>query len=1383
MMPRLILFLACWLLFLWPCAVLGATDDIHPERLIARYKAQADPVAMERSLGSSQFKLRNRCQKIPRLVILESVPPAGRPVAKTDLAGRRQELRDRMERLRASGLFEYVEPDYAVHLQLAPNDAAFTSGILWGLCNTGIAGGVPGADIQATNAWDITTGSTNVIVAVIDTGIRYTHRDLAAQMWHNPGEIPGNQQDDDHDGYVDDVFGINVITGSGDPNDDNGHGTHVAGTIGAAANDGNPHVGVAWHLQLMACKFLDANGEGYTSDAITCIDYAVTKGARLINASWGGDSYSQALFDAIAAAGAQGVLFVAAAGNDSADNDTTPSYPCNFQLDNVISVAAMDRTDKLASFSNFGSNSVHLAAPGVDIYSCLNISDTSYGLLSGTSMATPHVTGAAALLLAQYPSATPLELRQRLLDTVVLEPAYLGTTQSGGRLNAYGALEAQSDGRLQVQITPNPGSGVVAGQSLPLQIRVTDLLGITNATVTALDAFGNNYPLLDNGIPPDATAGDAHYTGWVPVGTNGANVDFTVVITAPGKQTSVLPVSYPLLFPPINDNFSNSLPLVGTDLTVTGSNIGATKELGEPDPIIFNSGGKSVWWRWQAPTNGVLRINTQGSDFETLLAVYLGDSLDDLTSMASDDNSGGDGCFVTLLVTNGLTYHITVDGWSGASGQIDLNLDFIPTPPPPANDDFANRTVLSGFSDQASASNATATKEPGEPDHDGAPGGHSVWWTWTAPATGDVQITTDGSDFETTLAVYTGTSVSNLDYIASDTFSGVTRSLVSFQAVGGMAYQIAVDGYYGAFGEIALALALQLPPPPPVNDDFEHAISLSGTNILTTGSNVGATLQAGEPAPAGNSGGKSVWWSWTAPMSGYLTVTTSGSDFDTLLAIYTGTCLTNLVAVASNNNDPLGGVTSRVALVASAGTTYWIAVDGDNLGYGAASGDIVLNLSLGALPVPAPNDYFLNRTPLAGWTNFVMAYSGQASIEAGEPEPANKPGGKSLWWTWTAPGDGTATINTFGSDFDTLLAVYTGDSLAGLVPIVSNDDSGGGLNSQVNFPLTAGAVYQITVDGFRGASGEIQLALLAQPNPPPPANDDFAASIEIPDLSQMTRGSNTGATRETGEPAHLGQTSGHSVWWNWQSTTNVLVVLNTAGSDFDTTLSVYTGETLTNLVLIAADAGADPANPSQVSFLAIAGQVYRIVVDGNNGAVGNICLQGTLGPVLPPVITDQPADRLVNAGTMVVFTLGVSSVAPTWFQWQKNGVPLTNDTARIFGAASSQLVLLSVQGGDAGGYTAKVGNAGGSLTSAPAALRINTPFQLTLNPFGQVAPENLTVGVGGHVGSSFQLETSTDLVHWSSFGTFTNLNGLNVVTDSAPVLFPNRFYRAVASGP
>jgi subtilisin family serine protease len=1375
-------FLAC-LILLWQSGATRADDtkDVHPSRVIAKYRARPALAAINRALAPHRFAIRKHFPLLPGLVVMESLPAPQGPAKLAEATDRAKGLRQRIETLRQSGLFEFVEPDYVLHAHSSPTDSAFTSGILWGLRNDGASGGVPGADIQAADAWDITTGSTNVIVAVLDTGIRFTHHDLAAQMWRNPGETPGNGIDDDHNGYVDDVFGINAITGTGNPSDDQGHGTHVAGTIGAAANNGGPHVGVAWRVQLMACKFLDAEGSGYTSDAIECISYAIARGARIINASWGGDSYSQALFDAMSAAAAQNVLFVAAAGNDSVDNDVYPSYPCNYQLDNVIAVAALDRADKLAAFSNYGRNTVHLGAPGVQIYSCSSTSDDSYFYLDGTSMATPHATGTAALLLARFPDSSALELRQRLLTTVVPIPALAGKSVTGGRLNAFNALSAVADGLLEILPSPSPGAGVVAGRNLPLRVRVTDLAPVTNATVIALDESGTNYSLLDNGAVPDQQAGDATYGGFIPVPAASSNLDLTLIVVAPGKESKVLCIHFPLLFPPANDDFVNAVELLGTAASVTSSNVSATREEGEPGHTLLNAGGKSVWWSWQAPEDGILTVNTDGSDFDTLLGVYTGLTVTALTPIASDDDSGeGSRSSVTLIVERNQTYHIAVDGFSGDSGQIRLNLSFIPPPPPPGNDDFANAFVLNGPSNAVSASNISATKQTGEPEHAGNAGGRSVWWTWPAPSSGTTTVKTDDSNFDTTLAVYTGATVSNLTTVASDDDSGEgVRSLVTFNASAGSVYQIAVDGYDGAFGDIALKVVLEVMPPPPANDDFETAAALIGPVVEVNGANHGATRQSGEPEHAANSGGKSVWWAWCAPADGRVTVTTVGSDFDTLLAVYAGTSLTNLGALASNDQDPTGGVSSRLAFNAVGGNSYYIAVDGKNQGYGAANGEIVLNLALKPPPAPATNDNFSQRIALTGLTNVLTAYSDAATREPNEPNHANKPGGKSLWWTWTVACCGTVILSTEGSDFDTLLAVYSGGTLSSLVPIAGDDDSGQGLNSLVVFRATAGANYQIALDGYRGSSGEIKLFLGLAPDPPPPTNDNFADRILIPDVAQPILGTTLGATSEPGEPAHAGQPARHSVWWSWTAPTNAVLLLDTSGSDFDTRLSVYTGSSVTNLVEVAANNDGDQGPNSELSLEVLAGQTYQLAVDGAGDAMGGIQLHLALIPIELPVITSQPQSQLVDAGAVVAFTVKVSSLAPPGFQWRRNGLLLTNDNARTFGASANQLVLLGVEGRDIGIYTVEVRSSAGSVMSAEAALLVNTAFRLQVGPEPLSANGTFSFDLGGRAGLNYSVEVSSNLVNWVQFGTFPNTNGLIRIADPESPGHPVRFYRAL----
>ena len=356
---------------------------------------------------------------------------------------------------RADGVL-YAEPDYVQQALRTPNDARFSE--LWGMHNTGQTGGTPDADIDAPEAWDVTTGSRDIVVAVIDTGVDYNHEDLAPNMWRNPGEIPGNGIDDDGNGYIDDVYGINAITGSGNPMDDHYHGTHCAGTIGGVGNNGVGVAGVCWNVQIMALKFLDATG-GYTSDAIECIQYGVGNGARVLSNSWGGGGYEQALKDAIDAAGAAGVAFVAAAGNAGMNNDTTPNYPSNYDSANLIAVMSTDLNDVKSSFSCYGLTTVDLGAPGSSILSCQP--GNRYQSMSGTSMATPHVAGACGLLLSKNPMLSVADLKAALLATV--DPTLPGLCVSGGRMNVARALSHV--GSPWLTITPASATNMPPGSS------------------------------------------------------------------------------------------------------------------------------------------------------------------------------------------------------------------------------------------------------------------------------------------------------------------------------------------------------------------------------------------------------------------------------------------------------------------------------------------------------------------------------------------------------------------------------------------------------------------------------------------------------------------------------------------------------------------------------------------------------------------------------------------------------------------------------------------------------------------------------------------------------------------------------------------------------
>ena len=352
----------------------------------------------------------------------------------------------KIEELNKNPNIAYAEPDYIVHIASTyPNDPFWTE--LWGLHNTGQTGGAVNADINVPEAWDFSTGSSEVIVAVNDTGVDYDHPDLNANMWINPFEIPDNGIDDDGNGYVDDYYGINVITDSGDPMDDNSHGTHCAGIIAAAGNNEIGVVGVCWTAKIMALKFLSSEGEGFVSDAIECIGYAIDKGVHIINASYGSPSYSQAEKDAVEALEASGIIFVAAAGNDGLNNNTTPFYPSSYDCDNIISVAATDHFDNLCAFSNYGNLSVDVAAPGEQILSAVPTwywgpDSIPYGYASGTSMAAPHVTGLAALIKSYRPTISWQQIKNFILNGADNRPSLNGKLLTEGRINAYNSLKA-----------------------------------------------------------------------------------------------------------------------------------------------------------------------------------------------------------------------------------------------------------------------------------------------------------------------------------------------------------------------------------------------------------------------------------------------------------------------------------------------------------------------------------------------------------------------------------------------------------------------------------------------------------------------------------------------------------------------------------------------------------------------------------------------------------------------------------------------------------------------------------------------------------------------------------------------------------------------------
>ncbi|MGN6201911.1 MAG: InlB B-repeat-containing protein [Solirubrobacterales bacterium] len=811
---------------------------------------------------------------------------------------------------------------------------------------------------------------------------------------------------------------------------------------------------------------------------------------------------------------------------------------------------------------------------------------------------------------------------------------------------------------------------------------------------------------------------------------------------------------------PANDDFADATALAAHPGFVNGSNLGATKEAEEPDHA-GNPGGHSVWFAWTPESTTSVGIKGAGcfsNKIIPLIAVYTGPSLGSLTPVASNASPFIPNCFsetpqAEFEALAGTTYWIAVDGRDGEEGNFELEFSG-----PPANDDFADAAVIPAEPQSAFSTTRLATKEAGEPDHAGNPGGHSVWYSWTPAASGPMRIYTCSSftNTDTVLAVYTGAELGDLTEVAGNdeaagplaTFPGcaAANSEVVIDAVAGTTYRIAIDGADGRVGRFNLNFQGR-----PANDDFAAAQALTAgpfTLGYAEASTLFATKQAGEPNHAGNPGGHSVWFSWTAPKSGSTRISTCGveGEMDTLLAVYTGSELATASLVAQNDNGPrprCGGLDSELDLNAVAGTSYRIAVDGKN----GLEHKFALEID-----GPSANDDFAQAQALPGSPNVSVSGSNAlADKEPGEPNHAGKPGGSSVWFAWTAPETGPFVISTcpyFENSPDTLLAVYTGSSLSGLTPVAAGDDSPSAcqeVGSEATIEAVAGTTYRIAVDS-KGEGGIFSIDIKGKP-----ANDDFSSAQALGSGSAMAGGSTRFADKEPGEPNHAGNPGGHSLWFSWTPSKSGPVDLYACGQrpGVDTLLAVYTGSAVSGLTPVASndDVAAVPQNEgcqvadgnSETVFNAAAGTTYRIAVDTKDS-------EGlfTLGLEVAPANDDFAAaqdmyewmptsisgiTKLASKQTGEPDHAGAAGGHSLWFSWKaRSDGPVSVQTCTRSGAFDTVLGVYT--GSSFGGLTPVVSADDGQSRKGCRATDSAAEFDAEAGTTYKIAVDGKT-GVGG----------------------------------------------------
>jgi outer membrane protein assembly factor BamB/subtilisin family serine protease len=1104
-----------------------------------------------------------------------------------------------IRRLRASGRYLYVEPDYIRHVTTTPNDPDFSS--QWGLHNDGSGGGIAGADINAENGWSVRSTAPTVIVGIVDSGALLTHQDLAANLWVNPtpGTAASFSSVNDNTGNsetiteTDSTNGLNAVKQSGPPTDDAGHGTHVSGIVGAVGNNGVGVAGVAWQVQLMELEFIDSSGNGATSAELPCIEYATQHKVAVMNASYGSQGFSQAEMDAIHEAGQAGIIFVCAAGNSAENNDISGFFPADYPLDNIIVVGASDNRDLPVYFSNYGSGSVAVFAPGENILSTYYSSNTSYEYLSGTSMAAPMVTGTVALLRAQYPTDTYRETINRVLNSADANPGLAGKCMTGGRLDLAKAL-----------------NGTAAN------------------------------------TPPNAL-------------------------------------------------FEDRTTLVGLDPYTTTNNADspATLESGTPQ-ISGMDGSHSLWWQWTAPQDATVEIDTSGtgggqvpggSTYPTLLGAYTGTSLNSLTPVATNANYGtepmeGTGTKVSYSEVSfhtaaGATYQINVQGQGSQSGQTVLAINTTPD-----SDSFSTPEVLSGSSVSVLDANANASLQAGEPEILGNAGGHSLWYSWTAPFSGPAQVSAYSYDFTVEAGVYTGDSVSSLTAVAvaqgaaaAGTTTVASECSCAFNASAGTTYMIKVDGVTSSdVGEFTLSIddaAWQAVTGDAVT--CSPAVGPDGTVFVGSNDNSFYAFNADGTLRWSHAAG-SIFDTSSAAIGPDGTVYAGCTDGNVYAFSAGGTLKWTYAVPAPAASTGLDNGLSSSPAIASDGTVYIKADDGNLYALDPA----------GTLKWKEPVAGFSYAAPTVAPDGTVYIGTDGGVLYAFKADGSTK-------WTYTAPVSGEE--------------IYTAAAI---------DSSG-----NTYFGTLSGNLYSLT------PTGSLRWTY--------PVGDGITSA---PALAN-------GAVYFAGYDGYLYSLSNGTGALNWRYRLGAQVRASAPAVDANGVVyigcydhNVYAVSASGSLVRIYATDDIVRSSPvisgTSLYFGSEDHKVYAFSIGASQAAGDWPMYQfGAQRPgraVSSPLqISVQPQSVSVPPGS--AFTLSVEATGPggTTYQWYLNG-------AALAGATNSSYSVASAGAADAGTYTVVLSGGGASLTSAAAVVTVAVQTPSTTGRIVNLSARAY-VGTGGNV--------------------------------------------------